>query len=281
MQVVCIFSVTGVRNNIPDILRAVKEEINPGFTDLGYPPPEIKFPKETYVYVGVDKTIAGPPKGHGIIDSIKNCANVPDCVIACDGSNAIPYGYIIDIFKGIISEANMHCVMANRMEKKGIVAPRFLIERFEIHVIKECCGYELDIPDGQCGLWAYRYGKLHVNDIETEIKLTAVGYEIELDLLSEVLMKNLNFTFIDVELPERKTPSQFTYEQNLKKMEFILRKYDLMKLHMVVKGYIEKYEQGEEFKSLISSDGKCDEYWGKYKKDLLSVCDRKMKNKEA
>jgi len=262
MNVVCIFPVTNNSENIPKILLEFKEKIAPKLTILGAENPEIRFAGTEYVFVGINKTLEGQPKGEGILGCLKNYLNLPDFVIVCDGSNAIPYHYIISIFQELVSDSTMSCVMASRGKNKAISEERFLIEEFEIFILKKYHNHKKEILDGQCGLWAFRTGKLNVNGSEKEIKLTAQSYEIELDLLSEALEKNLEYSFVDVELPERTSLSSFTYKNNLMKMSFLLNKFERLK--DCIPNYINEFEKlkSEEISKVKS-------VWDNYKKDLL------------
>ena len=213
MNVVCIFPVTNNSQNIPEILIEFKNKIAPNLIKLGASNCEIKFAGTDYIFVGTNQTLEGKPKGQGILECLKNCLKIPDCVIVCDGSNAIPYHYIVSIFQELVSDASMCCVMANRRKNKAISPERFLIEEFEIFILKEYFRHDKEILDGQCGLWAFRKGELDINGHKKEIKLTARSYEIELDLLSEVLEKDLEYSFVDVKLPIRDVSSSFKYKK--------------------------------------------------------------------
>jgi len=174
MNVVCIFPVTHHLEKAPLILKKFRETIEPQLRILGAINIEIKFPGTDYVFVGTDQVLA-EPKGKGILECLKNCAIPPNFVVVCDGSGAIPFEYIIAIFEVLISDSSMACVMANRQSNKAINDSRYLIERFEIYSITKLFNHKEEILDGQCGLWGYRYGKLKINDTETEIKLTGIG----------------------------------------------------------------------------------------------------------
>lgn len=262
MNVVLIFPVTNNSENQPKILSEFKEKIAPKLNMLGAEMIEIKFAGTDYVFVGLNKTLEGKPKGEGILECLKNCANPPpDFVIVCDGSNAIPYHYIVPIFQELISDSSICCVMANRGENKSITEERFLVETFEIFILRKYHNHIKDIPDGQCGLWGYRAGKLNVNGCQKEINLSAKSYEIELDLLSEVLEKNLEYSFIDVILPTRTAKSSFTYDNNLIKMKFLLNKYK--KLKNLLPDYFKEFEEKNSDKiSRVKMT------WESYKKDI-------------
>jgi len=267
MKVICVFPITNNTHNIPLILGIFRLEIAPQLILLGATDLEIKFPEIDYKYVETNQSLKGGTKGKGIVDCLKNTNISPDIVIICDGSNKIPYIYIINIFQELISDSSIYCVMANRKNNKSISDFRYLVERFEVFALKKCFDFKNEIPDGQCGLWAYRHGKLNINSHPKEIKLTAEGYEIELDLLGEILEKGLNHSFIDVELPLNQQTTSFKYEDNLKKMSFLLNKYARLKQYLNY--YIQEFEQTAEFLSLMK--GEQIEQWAEYKKNILSL----------
>lgn len=267
MKVVCIFPVTGIPENIPTIIEAFRKNIAPSLCAFGAIKPEIKFAGTDYIFVANNESLEGQPKGKGILDCLKNVSKSPDFVIACDGSGKIPYGYITDIFQELTSDSKTCCVMAKRGKNKAISNFRYLIERFEIYALKKYQGHKKEIPDGQCGLWGFRYGKIDVDGGENEIKLTGIGYEIELDLLGEVLEKKLRYSFVNIELPEKKAKTSFDYTQNIIKMQFLIKKYP--KFNFLIPKAFNEFEKEEEFKGLIKEGEK--EHWKKYKKDILNI----------
>ena len=273
MNLVCIFPVTNNPENMSLIIKKFKDVITSQLNILGATNVEIKFAGTDYVFVGTDQVVEGKPKGQGILECLKNCAINPHFVVVCDGSGAIPFEYIVDIFKVLISDSSMACVMANRKSNKSINDSRYLIERFEIFSILKLFNDKKEIPDGQCGLWGYRYGKLKINDTETEIKLTGIGYEIELDLVSEIVEKRLEYSFIDVDLPPRQVSSSFTYDNNLKKFEFLILKYP--KLKFLISDYFNEYEKTDEFNTLINIPH-VKETWERYKQDIIKIINRQL-----
>lgn len=266
MKVVCIFPVTNKAENIPHIIKSFEKEVAPGLCFFGAINPEIKFAGTDYVYVANNCSLEGKPKGRGILDSLKNMSKPPDFVIVCDGSGKIPYKYIVDVFQELTSDSSSWCVMANRTNNKAISQARYLIERFEIYSLKQCHNHTKEIPDGQCGLWGFRFGKFNDNGIQKEIKLSGEGYEIELDLLSEILSKKINYSFINVELPEAEVKTSFRSEDNIKKMKFLMKKYT--PLNESITNYIKSFEQTQEF-SYLCSDEKIASSWVEYKSTLL------------
>jgi hypothetical protein len=274
MRVVCIFPITNNEKNIPTIIEKFRDFIAPQLSVLGATNIELKFAGADYIFVRTEQVLEVPKgKGKGILDCLKNVAIVPDFVIACDGSGAIPFEYIIDIFKVMISDSTMACVMANRKDNKAINDSRYLIERFEIFSIIKLFNHKKNIPDGQCGLWGYRNGKLKINNTEVEIKLSSVGYEIELDLVSEIIEKNLEYSFVDINLPPRQVSSSFGYNNNLKKFEFIISKYP--KLKFLISYYLNEYEKTNEFNDLINKHT-VKETWKRYKEDVFKIINKQI-----
>ena len=267
MKVVCIFPIAYNYKKYPEIIEKFRDYITPQLNILGATSIELKFAGADYIFVPANQTFEGVPKGKGILDSIKGTAIVPDFVIVCDGSGTISFGYIVNIFKVLISDSSMACAMANRIGNKSINDSRYLIERFEIFLIRSLFNHKQEIPDGQCGLWGYRNGKFKIDDTEVEIKLTGIGYETELDLVSEVVEKKLEYSFVDVDLPPRQVSSSFNYENNLKKFEFLITKYP--KLKFLISNCFNEYEKTEEFDNLINKPN-VKENWEKYKHDIIN-----------
>jgi hypothetical protein len=267
MEILCIFPVTNNEANIPKILEYAKKEMFPQLKTLGAARVQIKFPGTDYVYAATNETVTGTPKGKGIVGVLKNVDVAPNIVLVCDGSGKIPYDQIIKLFRELISDQSVACVMGDRTSNLAISYPRYLIERFEIFVLRTYLGCNKNVSDGQCGLWGFRYGKLSINGSEYEIKLTAEGYEIEIDLLSEVLEQKLNYSFIEVMLPHSsELPSTaFTYSDNITKMKFIIRKYPDMRDKLL--SYLKQFEHTEEYLKLINKKDSV-EVWNKYGRDL-------------
>lgn len=267
MKLLCIFPITGNEGNIQHIFGEWKK-LTPTFETLGASKLDIKFTRVDYSYVPTNKSFEGVPKGRGILECLKNCSETPDCVLVCDGSNKIPYSYLIDVFRELVSDISVHCVMGNRTNNKAISEHRYLIERFEIFMLKRYHKHDEDIPDGQCGIWGYKTGKLSVNGTQKEIALTAEEYEVELDLLSEVLEKKLNQSFVEIALPETRIGTQFTFEKNLVKLRFLFKKYGGLKEN--VQEYLGEFEK--ENKSRIGGlSGESLQYWAKYKQEITAM----------
>lgn len=267
MNLLCIFPITNIPENYPKIMKYFEVNIAMLLQKLGAEI-EIKFAGTDYRFVSTNESIPiGSKKGEGILECIKNCTSPPDFVIMCDGSGAIPYNYIVKIFQELTSDSSIYGVMANRGENKSISEERLLIERFEIYVLKKHYDYREDIPDGQCGLWGYR-ASIKDGSNNKKIKLTAKSYDIELDLLGELLKNNLKFSFINIDLPKRDAPSSFTYDNNLKKMQFLLEKYEDIKPKL--KDYITLFENTQEYLKIVENKS-IKETWDKYLNDLYAL----------
>ncbi len=274
MKVVCIFPIVNNEKNIPTIIEKFRDFIAPQLSILGATNIELKFAGTDYVFVRTNQVLEVPKgKGEGILDCLKNVAIVPDFVIACDGSGAIPFEDIVDIFEVLVSDSSMACVMANRIGNKSINDSRYLIERFEIFSLIKLFNHKKGIPDGQCGLWGYRHGKLKINDTETEIKLTGIGYEIELDLVSEVVEKKLEYSFVDINLPPRQVSSSFDYANNLKKFKFIISKYPQLKF--IISEYFNQYENTVEYNNLINKP-EVKKTWENYKENVFKIINKQI-----
>jgi len=175
---------------------------------------------------------------------------------------------LIAIFQELVSDSSVFGVMANRGDNKAISPARLLIEQFEVFMLKKYFNYPNDISDGQCGLWAYRTQKSYNNGESKCIKLTAKSYEIELDLLSELLEKKLRFSFVNVELPKRDVPSSFTFENNINKMKFLLSKYP--KLKRSLRSYINSFENIDKVKEVLA-DTEIKNMWERYKVEIGKI----------
>ena len=267
MKIFCIFPCTNYEDKISTILKIFHQNIAPKLKSLGSTKTNYSFGPTNYEFVETDETSRGDGKGKGIIKSVHNLDEKPDVVICCDASGAIPYEKIIDIFTRLVSDSSIHCVMSNRIGNKSVTPIRYLIERFEIFAIQTLHEHDTKILDGQCGLQCYRYGKTNINNSEEEIKLTAQGYDIEIDLVDEVLSKKFKYSFVDIVLPPRDVLSSYNKEDSLKKMNFLLNKQN--KLKDKLQEYINNFEDTEEFKELI--DESIRKEWDEYKEDILKI----------
>ncbi len=231
-------------------METFKTKIAPTLEKLGVNSTSIHMPGTSYVYLGVNEELRGDPKGKCVIECLKALPNV-DYVIMCDGSGKIPYEHVVDIFRVLISDSRLACVMGNRVENKSISNERYLIERFEVFLLCKFLKHDKHISDGQCGLWGFKLGEIKTNNSNCEnIKLTATGYEIELDLLSEVIGKGLQYAFFDVVLPTKNNgiTTSFRYDNNMSKMKALFKKHD--RLEFFVPEFLDRFEKTQEFTDL-------------------------------
>jgi len=218
----------------------------------------------------VNEELKGDPKGKCVIECLKALPDV-NYAIMCDGSGKIPYEQVVDIFRFLISDSRLACVMGNRIRNKSISNERYLIERFEVFLLCKFFKHDKPIPDGQCGLWGFKIGEIKTDNSKYEkIKLTATGYEIELDLLSEVIGKGLQYAFLDIVLPAKNDgiTSSFKYDNNMSKMKALFKKYD--RLEFFVPEFLDRFEKTQDFIDLVKNNAIAD-FWRRYKTDLLSV----------
>ena len=142
MDLVCIFPITANESKLPDILKLFEAKIAPRLYVMGANI-EIKFPAPDYVYVPALGSLKGTTKGKGILDVLKNTPIPPDYAIMCDGSGKIPCKKVVDVFAGLIADSSINCVMAERVgTNKAISSLRFLIERWEVFILKHYFKYK-------------------------------------------------------------------------------------------------------------------------------------------
>lgn len=263
--------------NYPDISGYLKKSLHNELTLLGFDHIDVKFLGIDYTYVGTNDQIEGNPKGKAIIDALRNLQHTPDIVMVCDGSGKIPFTNIPRIFEELLSDSSLAAVMINRVGNKWISQYRNLIERFEVFSLKKVHLHIKDIPDGQGGLWAYRYGKLNCDGKEDEIKLTAEGYEVELDLLNEVLSKDLRYSFVNVEMPKPKEeiPTSYSRDDSRKKLGFLCSK--CLKFKDYLLECLTEYERSKEFISISSESSEEDiKKWNEeYTTDVKALAETK------
>lgn len=167
-----------------------------------------------------------------IINTIK-VSDLSSCfVILIDGSGKIVYDSVFNVLKTFEngSEVILGCRQHGRW---GIPEDRKRIEVFENFLVSE--KYKIQLPDAQCGCWGIR------GDILKNISLTAMGYEIELDLITCALESNLDICFAPIKInPSRTKKSSFKIEHHIRKLEFLLHKlsYD----DYILKALLKKFE---------------------------------------
>ncbi len=127
-------------------------------------------------------------------------------------------------------------ISVRRTEDWGIGLERKVVEMYELWLVSrifekrlgEILGEEL-LPDGQCGLWSLSWRAASL------INLRARAFEVELDLLTELLMKGIPIKFVEVEVePADQTASKgragqttFKKEDHEKKLLFLISKFKL------------------------------------------------------
>ncbi len=102
----------------------------------------------------------------------------------------------------------------------GIGPDRILAELFELWLVSRIFGLGRLLPDGQCGLWALS------RDAAGELTLTASRFEVELDLLSEVLRRSIELRYVPVEVSPP-DGTAFRPHDHVRKLLFLAKKFRL------------------------------------------------------
>jgi len=167
----------------------------------------------TYLFRGV-KVVDKVPKGAIIRLAFEsNKSEMNDYLVVIDGDGQIPRKHILDIIKQLVN--GIPAVLSCRKNKPGIGEPRNAVEKFELFLLTQAFGN--DLPDGECGLWGF-----DKNTFE-KIYLSADGFEIELDLLTELLTKKIKFGFVYVDVLESKDTTVGS-DNDKKKLIFLRKK---------------------------------------------------------
>lgn len=149
---------------------------------------------KTYLVEGV-QIMKKVPKGKIIRLALEaNKSEKNDYLISIDGDGQIPRKHILDILKQLVN--GVPAVLSCRKNKSGIDETRNSVEKFELFLLSQAFGSNL--PDGECGLWGF-----NKNTFE-RIFLSANGFEIELDVLTELLSKKIKFGFVRTDVSESK-----------------------------------------------------------------------------
>lgn len=174
--------------------------------------------------------ISHAPKGISVktcIDYVKDIDNA-DYIIYIDGSGKIDKKYILDIANVLINN-NVDAVLSERGKNKAISEDRWKIEKFELFLLEEKYNKK-EFPDGQCGLWGF---KVHKNSEKT-INITIYDYGVELNLLAELIKKNCDFEFVQIEVSNPEGITNFKdLEHTIKKLRF-LSETELIKGHHII-----------------------------------------------
>ena len=91
-----------------------------------------------------------------------------------------------------------------------------------------------------------------------------------MDLLSEVLEKEIDFSFIPVDLPEAhaNAHSSFTFKENIKKLRFLIEKYPKICTNLTGQFSLFEKEHRTEIDGLPSDSKKV---WISYKKEVKKL----------
>jgi hypothetical protein len=135
---------------------------------------------------------------------------VYDYVICIDGDNDIQFDNILRVLD-VLMRGEKVCLSC-RQGKFGLRKPRNEIERFELNILEAV--FNKSIPDGQCGCWGMHHS------IVKKLKLSAIGFEIELDVLINILKMGINPFFIDLEI-KQEGDSEFNVKSHEEKLKFI------------------------------------------------------------
>ncbi len=101
----------------------------------------------------------------------------------------------------------------------GIGEERKLAEMFELWLVGRIFGIDPP-PDGQCGLWALSWEAVHA------VNLSSRTFEVELDLLTELLINRVPLRFISVEV-EPLGETTFRKRDHRRKLLFLAAKFKL------------------------------------------------------
>ena len=174
------------------------------------------------------------PKGIAIRDGIERVIREhrPRFILHIDGSGKISPGYLVDMVRAL-TETKCGACLANRTGSYGISDERLAVERFELYILEEL--FDCELPDGQCGCWGFDVDKC------SNIALSAAGYELELDFLKELLVKDIDFTFVPVEIVDSGA-SMFRPEDHRTKLQFLVRSLKLKRwqLDALLESFLQK-----------------------------------------
>ncbi len=178
-----------------------------------------------------------------------------DYYVYSDGDGQIPFSHITNLCLQLISQS-YSAVLSCRKGESGISEARNKIEKFELFLLSQMYGYSL--PDGQCGLWGFD------KDTCDKLNLTADGFEIELDFLTELLEKKLKFGFVDVNI-SKSEKTTVESENDKKKLLFLCGKLGIGK--ELIFSLLNKFE---EINGALPK---------KYREDILSLSDKEIQLK--
>lgn len=154
----------------------------------------------------------------GII--VRHCLELlksTDCkiVLHIDGSGSFYFSDINAII-GIMMESQNHAVLTKR-DISGMDKFRTVLEKFERKLVQTKYSHTI-IDDGQSGCWCFRF----FDDFKPEEHLSAKGYEIELDILVNLLKHNAKVIWHPIKINVKgRGASQFKVGDNIPKLEWL------------------------------------------------------------
>lgn len=167
-----------------------------------------------------------------VIDKIDVVDREQSFVVLIDGSGKIDYNCALGVIGALVNGENI--VLGCRHKGSfGIPDDRKNIEIFENFLVSE--KFKIKLPDAQCGCWGLRANLLK------RLSLTAVGYEIELDLLVSALEARIDICFFPVKIIESATKiSSFDPSYHIDKLKFLLNKLSFDEF--MLKALFEKFK---------------------------------------
>ncbi|MCX6817667.1 MAG: hypothetical protein NTU57_02325 [Candidatus Aenigmarchaeota archaeon] len=213
-----------------------------------------------------------------------NIEKVHDFVICIDGDNDISFNNIFKVLDSLISGEKV--CLSCRQGKFGMGEPRDQIERFELNIVESI--FNKSIPDGQCGCWGMHHS------IVKDLELSANGFEIELDIIINILKKGIVPFYIDLSVKQQGS-STFDAKDHEDKLKFICDqlkispellnkiyeyfiieyRYTLPKEYLCLKQFKGKKPDGREIKiETRKSTFKCEKTYNK----ICNRCDREGNN---
>lgn len=201
------------------------------------------IPKEGLIYTGtrtvdpntkeiviiIDKTQKGVSVRQKL-DSIERDDH--NFVVYIDGDEDIQFDYVFDILEILRSNSDINICLSCRQGKFGLGEVRNNIERFELSLIEQ--KYGINLPDGQCGCWGLKAPLLN------SLSLTAIGFEIELDILISALDAKENPYYIPVKL-NKISPTTFNEKEHRAKLNFLIGQLGLNRSLLL--GYYENFKK--------------------------------------
>jgi len=147
-------------------------------------------------------------------------ADKAEFVLHIDGSGKFDLTEVPKIIAGML-EPEVDAILTNR-DKSGMNKFRTTLEKFETYVILKIypCA---KIDDGQSGCWCIR-----LSNGDRCLHLTALGYEIELDVLLNLLKQKRNIVWMPITV-KNTGRSQFNFSSNIRKIEWLSKNLPISK----------------------------------------------------